>query len=46
VYPETSSIPVEDLEERPAFVGEGEDGSALGIFLELVGHGVVQAVEA
>jgi GTP-dependent phosphoenolpyruvate carboxykinase len=37
---------VEELEERPPFVSEGEDRAAPGILLELVGNRVVQAVEA
>src|SRR6218665_3033097 len=44
--PNSSPIPVEDLEEAAAFVSEGEDGAAFGIFQQSGAHRVVQAVEA
>jgi hypothetical protein len=31
--PDSTSIPIEDLEQAAALVGEGKDGSALGILL-------------
>ena len=41
-----AAIPVEDLEQGAALVGESEDGAAAGIFVELGGDCVMEAVEA
>lgn len=34
--PETAAVPVEDLEQGAALVGEGEDGAAARVFVSLV----------
>lgn len=31
-HPDAAAVPVEDFEEGAAFIGEGEEGSAFGIF--------------
>jgi hypothetical protein len=44
--PKSAAIPIEYLEETAAFVGKGEDGTAFRVFAELIGDGVMEAVEA
>ena len=44
--PEAGSVPIEDLEQGAALVGECIDGSVPGIFQEPGGYHIVQAVEA
>ena len=44
--PEAASIPVEDFEQGAAFVGESEDGAALGILQEPGGYQIMKTVEA
>src|SRR5690606_25050042 len=43
--PQAAAIEVEDLEQGPALVGEGEDGSVPRIFPQLVGHQIMETVE-
>lgn len=44
-YPQATPVPVKDFKEAAAFVGEGEECPAVGIFTEFSCDGLVKSVK-